>query len=84
MNYKILSLSKYKDNIEILINYKQLKFYYLQANRKYKHCMVHQVKITLYGPPNITLEIIFLKFPSKFCMINQAHIKYSLQANRNI
>ena len=65
MNYKILSPSKYKDNIEILINYKQLKFYYLQENRKYKHCMVRQVKITLYGPPNITLEIIFLKIFKK-------------------
>ena len=28
--------------------------------------MVCQVKITLYGPPNITLEIIFLKFLRNF------------------
>ena len=47
MNYKILSPSKYKDNMEILINYKQLKFYYLQANRKQKI-----ENITLYGSPS--------------------------------
>ena len=30
--------------------------------------MVHQVKTTLYGPPNIILKIIFLKFSSKFLL----------------
>ena len=37
MNYKILSPSKYKDNIEILINYKQLNFIIPKQieNRKY-------------------------------------------------
>ena len=52
--------------------------------------MVCQVKITWYGPPKYNIgdnifEIskqIFIK--DKYCMINQTHIKYCLQANTNI